>query len=357
MARIYIGGAGGAPSNGFIRSLRVSTREDYLIGATSVASDLFLADVDEKYVVPPALDASYGSIVLPLLSQLKPDLVHFQNDFEVREISRLRRKLDSAGVAYFMPSEDVVENCVNKQKSYEIWKSKGVSVPETVSLSSPVDLKSAFELLGEKIWIRSVEGAAGKGALPVDSFDFARIWIDRHQGWGTFTASKLLSQDTVTWLSIWYEGELVVAQTRKRLNWSFGNRTLSGVTGVTGVGKTCSDPAIDQLAQSAILAIDPRPHGIFGVDMTYGFDGVANVTEINISRFFTTHYFFTQAGLNMPEIFCNIALDNEFPTLDKKINPLPDDLLWVRGMDVAPVLTTQAELEALMLVNKAAYPF
>jgi carbamoyl-phosphate synthase large subunit len=145
-------------------------------------------------------------------------------------------------------------------------------------------------------------------------------------------------------LSIWHEGELVVAQSRKRLSWNFGDRTLSGVTGITGVGQTCSDIAIDRLSQDAILAIDEKPHGIFGVDMTYGFDGLANVTEINIARFFTTHYFFTKAGLNMPEIYCNIALDGQFPSLEKKINPLPDDLIWVRGMDVEPKLLTLKEL-------------
>jgi hypothetical protein len=141
---------------------------------------------------------------------------------------------------------------------------------------------------------------------------------------------------------------LVVAQTRKRLSWNFGNRTLSGVTGVTGVGQTFSDSKIDRLAQDAIQSIDDQPHGIYGVDMTYDFDGLANVTEINIGRFFTTHYFFTKAGLNLPEIYCNIALDGDFPVLDNKINPLPDDLIWIRGMDLEPVLTTLADHERLV---------
>ena len=81
--------------------------------------------------------------------------------------------------------------------------------------------------------------------------------------------------------------------------------------------------------------------------MTYDFNGHPNPTEINIGRFFTTHYFFTKAGLNFPEIYCDIAIDNKFPNLEKKINPLPDGLLWIRGMDQAPVLTTIKELEDL----------
>ena len=59
MARIHIGGAGGAPSNNFIRSMRDSARGHYLIGASSVLADLMLADVDEKHVVPNAVEPSY----------------------------------------------------------------------------------------------------------------------------------------------------------------------------------------------------------------------------------------------------------------------------------------------------------
>ncbi|CAK8717333.1 ATP-grasp domain-containing protein [Candidatus Electrothrix gigas] len=348
MAKIHIGGAGGAPSNGFIRSLRESSRSDYFIGTSCIASDLFIADVEEKYVVPAALDAGYEKVIISLLQKNKPEFIHLQNDFEIRAVSRLRHQLDEMGICYYMPTAEVIENCVDKQKSYEIWRDKGIRTPETILLNSPEDLKKAFDLLGEKIWIRAVEGGGGRGALPTENFDFARIWIDHFNGWGEFTAAKLLAKDTVTWLSIWHEGELVVAQTRKRLSWNFGNRTLSGVTGVTGVGQTYSDSDIDRLAQDAIYAIDNRPHGIYGVDMTYGYDELAYVTEINISRFFTTHYFFTKAGLNMPEIYCNIALNNEFPSLEKKINPLPDNLLWIRGMDVNPVLVKLSDLEHMV---------
>lgn len=348
MAKIYVGGAGGAPSNGFIRSLRESARDDYIVGASCIATDLFLADTEEKFVVPSALEPGYQNSILQLMDKIRPDFIHFQNDFEIREISRLRDNLSEMGIKYYMPSHDVIENCVDKQKSHAIWESSGVSVPRTLLVNSHSDLKKAFETLGEEIWIRMTEGGGGKGALPTSSYEFACNWIDRFDGWGRFIASEKLSKNTVTWLSIWHEGELVVAQTRKRLSWNFGNRTLSGVTGVTGVGQTTSDPVVDSLAQDAINAVDTKPHGIFGVDMTYGHDGSVYVTEINISRFFTTHYFFTCAGLNMPKIYCDIALENKFPSLESRINPLEDDLLWIRGMDVNPVLTTLSELKLLV---------
>lgn len=347
MARIHIGGAGGAPSNNFIRSLRESHRKDYLIGASCVPSDLFLADTDEKHFVPPALDQAYPQAILQLLEKTKPEFLHVQHDYEVLAISRLRDEIQALGIKLFMPKPQTVEDCVNKERSYDLWKKAGIRVPETVLLNSSADLELAFKTLGPKVWIRAIKGGGGRGALPTDNFQFACLWVDRFNGWGEFTASKCLTSGTITWLSIWYNGELVVAQTRRRRSWNFGDRTLSGVTGITGVGETCSDEVVDSVSQAAILAIDPSPHGIFGVDMTYDHDGYPNPTEINISRFFTTHYFFTKAGLNMPEIYCNIALDGKFPNLERKINPLPDGLVWIRGMDVEPVLTTVEELEQM----------
>lgn len=347
MSKIQVGGAGGAPSNNFIRSLRESGRDDYIIGTSCVPSDLFLADADEKHVVPAATAAGYPEKILSLIAVARPDFIHLQNDYEVRAISRLRDEVMALGTTLYLPAAETIENCVDKQKSHAIWQASGVRVPRTILLNDESDLRSAFDQFGPTIWVRAVEGGGGRGALPVDNHEFAKIWIDRFDGWGTFTASELLSEKSITWQSIWFEGELVVAQTRRRRSWNFGNRTLSGITGITGVGETCSDAQVDRVAQDAILAIDARPHGIFSADMTFDFSGIPKPTEINIGRFFTTHYFFTKAGLNFPEIYCNIALEGKFPSLAKKINPLPDGLIWIRGMDREPVLTTVAELERL----------
>jgi hypothetical protein len=347
VARIYIGGAGGAPSNNFIRSLRESERRDHLIGASSTASDLFLADVDERIAVPRALAPNYPEVILAVLKRTRPDFMHVQNDFEVRAVSRLRREIEALGVRLYLPAADTIDHCVDKSRSHEIWRRAGIKVPKTMLVRKPEDLTRAFEQFGPRIWIRATEGGAGRGALPTDSLDFARLWIDRFEGWGAFTAAELLTDRSVTWQSIWYHGDLVVAQTRRRRSWNFGDRTLSGVTGITGVAETCSDPEVDRIALAAISAVDQKPHGIFSVDMTYDRAGIPNPTEINIGRFFTTHYFFTKAGVNFPEIYCNIALEGRFPSLARKINPLPEGLVWIRGMDVHPVLTTVEELERL----------
>ena len=352
MSKILLAGAGGVPTENVIRSIAECDKEENIVGMGSESSDLVLSLAKKKYLVPYANDEKYESILVSLLNIEKPDLIHFQNDVEILKASKIRGKILETGVKLFMPPHQVIEDCVDKSRSAAIWEKEGIQIPKTLSIMSKRDLKIAFDILGDSngmIWLRTNVGGGGRGALPTNDFEFASRWIDRFNGWGEFTGAELLTEKTVTWLSIWHEGELVVAQTRRRRSWNLGDRTLSGVTGVTKVGETYSSEAVNRIAIDSIRAIDKRPHGIYGVDMTYNQQGVPNPTEINISRFFTTVHFFTEAGLNMPKIFKDIALYDEFPSLEKKVNPLKDGLLWVRAMDRAPLLTTEDEMVGSLL--------
>ncbi len=316
----------------------------------SNAGDLILSDASKKYLIPQAASEDYKDKLSKLLHLEKPDLIHFQNDLEILEASKLRGEILASGTNIFMPEHDVIEKCVNKFKSYVLWCENKIKVPKTLLVETENDLKLAFNQFKNeegKIWLRYIIGGGGKAALPVSDYIFAKKWIDHFQGWGKFTAAEILTTDSITWLSIWHQGKLIVAQTRKRLSWNFNDRTLSGVTGITKIGETCSNDLVNDISIKSILAIDKNPHGIYGVDMTYDKEGIPNPTEINISRFFTTIYFFTKAGLNMPKIFKDIILYNKFPKLDKTINPLPDGLFWVRSMDKEPALMYKRDFDKI----------
>ncbi len=349
MKKILVGGAGGAPSEGVIRSLLLSDKHEEIIGMGSVSTDLIMSHASKKYIVPYADEPAYKDQLMEILKAEHPVFIHFQNDIEVLHASKIRDDIMSVGTKVFMPGHDVIETCVSKWKSWEAFKKAGLTVPENIYINGENDLKRAFNELGDsdgKIWLRAEAiGGGGMGSMPTSDFDMAKAWINRRNGWGSFIAAEILTDSTITWLSIWYEGELIVAQTRKRSGWIHGSRSVSGVTGVTKVGVTCSDDLVTDIAEKTVKAVDKKPHGIFGVDMTYDKNGVPNPTEINISRFFTTVYFFTKAGLNMPLIFKDLGIYGEKPKLEKKINPLPDNLLWLRGMDTEPVLMRHEDIK------------
>ncbi|RST72563.1 carboxylate--amine ligase [Siminovitchia acidinfaciens] len=355
MKKILISDVGVAPAENVIKSWKQLHENEEIIGVSRNPFNLFTSKAQTKHHIPYeyAFGKDYKRSLLRLIEHEKPELAVFMSDREILEASRFRDEITASGTKVFMPEHDVLEVCTDKYLSFKTWEAQGIKVPKTVIVNDRNDLKRAFNQLGDsegKIWLRATIGAGGKGALPTNDFEFAQNWIDIYNGWGSFTASELLqSTKTVTWLSIWFEGNLVVAQTRRRKSWGFANRTISGVTGITGIGETYSDEIVNKVAMDTIFAIDQKPHGVYGVDMTYDQNDFPNPTEINM-RFFTTCYFFTEAGLNMPKIYKDIILYGKFPTLEKKVNPLPDGLLWIRDMDREPILTTEDEVNKM--INK-----
>jgi len=344
MKRILICAAGGSPATNFVRSLRAADEPFFLLGVDCDKYTLQRAETDEKCLVPRADHPDYLKVLNHLIKKFSIEFVHAQNDIELEFLSANRDKLDAN---IFLPSDETVKICVDKFDSYNAWQLAGLPLPETMLLNDENDLKVAFEKFGPEIWLRNIKGAAGKGSYPTSDYQKALNWVNFRDGWGHFTAAELLSPNSTTWMSIWHEGELVVAQSRERLYWELSNRAPSGVTGVTGTALTFSDSTFDALAIKTIMAIDKKPHGIFSVDMTYDKRGNPNPTEINIGRFFTTHHFFTAAGLNMPHIFVQLAY-GEKPVIpfDKNINPLPDGLAWIRGVDFEPILTNADVIDA-----------
>ncbi len=342
MRRILIGSCGGTPSINFERSLRDAKDPYYLIGIDADEFNIFMAEVDESHLITRVTDPLYIPLLQQLIDQTKPDFLHTQHDYlELKMISDNRHKLN---VLLFIPDKRTIDICIDKNRSYEAWTKANLNVPHTILINTEDDLRHALELHGTA-WIRCKKGAAGYGSLPANDFEFAKKWIDHFNGWGNFTAAEYLGPHSTTWMAIFREGELIVAQGRKRLYWKFADRTISGVTGITGTGVTVSDPVVDKTAQDAIYAIDKKPNGIFSVDLTYDKKGVPVPTEINIGRFFTTSHFFTKAGLNMAELYVKLAFGDPIPPIEKKINPLPEGLAWIRGMDAPPVLTTARDIE------------
>lgn len=350
MKRILIAGAGGAPSEGVIFSL-MKNKDYEIFGMGADSTDLVCSLAPFKRLIPYASEESYQDALVQIIEEVHPDFIHFQNDAEIFVASRMRHIFDSYNVGYFLPRHEVIDTCVHKYKSYLAFAEAGVRVPKNLLIENEEQLSESFSELGNregKIWLRSSAiGGGGKGSLATADFDFAKAWITANKGWGSFLAAEMLTSRTVTWQSIWSKGNLVVAQARKRSGWIHGSRSISGITGVTKVGTTTSDKQVDEIAISSILAVDKAPNGLYGVDMTYDADGIPNPTEINIARFFTTIRFFTEAGLNMPDIYTQIGLGFEAPNFDRRINPLPENLCWLRGMDREPQLFTEESIKNL----------
>ena len=350
MSRILVLGAGGPAAIGFVRALG-SGRFNRggpaytIIGADSDVYNLQRSASGFRYKLPRVDDANYLKRLNDLIELESIDFVHAQSDVEVAFLSKHEFTVNAK---LFLPDDDVVENCQDKFASYLHWVEAGLKVPETEALTWGDYRLGDFLDRHVSVWVRKTKGAGGTGSFVAYNEDdiiaglrsFGVSPFDPLDGW---TISQRLTDNSVTWQALYFEGNLIAGQGRKRHRWEMGKLSLSGVSGATGVGEMVSDPVVDDIAQKAILAIDPEPHGLYGVDMTYDHDGVPNPTEINIGRFFTTMAeFMAQTGYNMAEEYVQLGLTGKIEGFIKGVNkpsfnPCREGALWIRGMDVPPV--------------------
>jgi nucleoside-diphosphate-sugar epimerase len=347
-ARVVLTGAGGAAAANVVDSLRRSSSRYEIIGVDSDATKLHLSRADHRVVVPLARDERYAASLRAVVDAYGAEVIHVQPDPEVLVVGRHRTEL---GANTFLPLQDVLETAADKALLARRLDAGGAPVPEAVSFNGPHDVADVCtDLLTrhEKLWVRARVGAGSRAALPVRSAAQAVAWVS---WWGeekglpadAFMASEYLPGREFAYQSVWQHGELIAGQARERIEYFYGFITPSGQSSTAAVARTVREADVDQAAQRAITALDPRPHGVYCVDMRRDAQGVVRITEINAGRFFTTCNFFAHAGLNMPDMAIRGALGEQLAPVGS--SPLEPDLYWIRMVDMGHCLVRGDDLE------------
>jgi predicted ATP-grasp superfamily ATP-dependent carboligase len=334
-------GAGGSAAANVLDSLRRASAHYRVVGADASKMKLHLSGADDRLVIPRAGDDGYAAAIIAAVERFGCDVVHPQPDPDVLAIGQLR---DEIPAATYLPDQSALVLAADKLAVASSLRSAGVPVPQTIAFSGIDDVASAIaKLLTEhdQVWVRARVGAGARASLPVRRGAQAEAWV---QWWiderglhpSDFMASEFLPGREFAYQSVWQDGELVAGQSRERLEYLYGHLTPSGQTSTPAVARTVDEPAVDQLAQHAIRALDPDPCGVYCVDIKESGDGLAKVTEINAGRFFTTSNFFAAAGLNMADILVRCALGERPPRCGS--SPLPADLFWIRMVDMGYAL-------------------
>jgi carbamoyl-phosphate synthase large subunit len=343
MKRILVTGAAGPASVNFIKSLRASDEEFYIVGVDMNKYRLELPDVDKRYLVPSHKDPAYIDIINKITEKENIDLVHPQPDTEVKFISDNRDKFKAK---VFLPKKHVVDVCQDKLESALVWKKHGVPVPESMLINNDEDLKEAADKYGFPFWVRATLGAGGRGSTLVEKIEvgiaWLKYWKERGMKW-QFFAQEYLPGRNIAFQSVWNKGEVVCSQARERLEYIYPYLAPSGITGTPAVARTISDDKVNEVATKCVRALDPEATGIFCVDLKGNDDDVPCPTEINTGRFFTTSNFFTTAGINMPYIYVKLAFGEEVPKLEKNYNIVDEGVYWIRHMDSGPKLMKEGE--------------
>lgn len=343
MKRILVTGCGGPAGVNFIRSLRFSGEDMFIAGIDTNKYHLEFPDADKRYLsTVKNTDPEYIEKLNKIIEDDDIGLVHPQPDTEVSFISENREKLNAKT---FLPSKEAVRICQDKFRSSHVWEKAGIPVAKAIKINSEDDLEDALEKFGYPFWLRATSGAGGRGSTIVKNMEtgiaWLKYWRSRGKDW-QFIAENYLPGQNVAFQSVWNNGEIVCSQARERIEYIYPYLAPSGITGTPSVAKTVDDDKINDIASRCVKAVDENATGIFCVDLKRNEAGEPCPTEINIGRFFTTSFFFTKAGVNMPHLYAKLAFGETIPE-QKKYNCIGKDVYWIRHMDSGPVLMKEGE--------------
>jgi len=344
MKKILVTGSGGPAGVNFLKSLNLVKEKIQLYGTDINPYHLEFGKpwTKKMFLVPRAVSDQYIPSLNEIINQYKIDFIHPQPDIEVLNVSENREKLNAIT---YLPKKDTIRICQDKFSSAAIWRKKNFPSVRAIEIRDThleSDLENAFNILGEKLWIRAKKGAGGTGSTPVENVEtgvnWIKYWRSRGKKW-EFIAQKYLPGRNIAFQSIFKNGELITSQARERIEYIYPYLAPSGVTGTPIVAKTIHDDNVNKMATQTVIAIDPDATGVFCVDLKVDKFGEICPTEINAGRFFTTSYFFSYAAkkfnnplANMPYILVKLAFKESIPE-GQKFNILPKNLYWIRHID------------------------
>ncbi|HLI45788.1 MAG TPA: hypothetical protein VKU94_01180 [Geobacterales bacterium] len=351
MKRILVLGAGGSAGINFIKAIRMAKEKFYIVGTDINKYHLELPDVDKAYLVPHSKSRDYLDKINKIIEIEDIEFIHAQPDPEVYVISKKR---DEIKARYFLPKHETIEICQSKMKTNLVLREKNVPVAKSQLIEDPSLIPKYYSELKDdegKVWIRAIKGAGSKAALPAYSPEQIIHWIgywNKKEGlsYDSFMICEFLPGEEFAFQSVWKDGELIVSQARKRIEYLFGNITPSGQTSTPSVAVTVNNKSVNEIATKAILAIDEKPNGVFCVDLKCNREGVPCITEINAGRFFTTSDFYAHLGVNMPYIYLKLGYGEEVK-VEKKYDCIEEGYYWIRLPDAGPVLRKEGQFRSI----------
>jgi len=335
---VLLTGCGGIPTLNVLRCLRHEGDDYRIIGVDCDQYHIFLTrGYERKYLVPRADQPRYIEELNRIIDKEGVEFLHAQPDVEVAALSARREDIRTT---MFLPSKDVVKLCHNKYALISALHEAGVPCARSFLIRSEADLEEAFEVLGgdgRKVWLRIIRGAGGRGALPVERMEHAKMWIEYWKGWGIFTAEEYLPGRNLAWQGVFKEGKLIGSIAWERIRYIIRHVAPSGITGTPSVARLIDDDEVHRIGQQAIRAISPKPNGVFGVDLKENREGTPCITEINPGRFFTPSYMYAKAGYNLVKMYFDMALGRELAGYEQRPK-ISRNMYWIRGIDAIPIL-------------------
>lgn len=345
--RLLITGAGTGASNNLVRSLTAGDPSLFIVGCHADRFVLKKSPANRNYLIPLRTHPNFAQSLRYVIETEKIDLVIPNSDQDVDAVARLRHKLPCR---VFLPRRGVIERCQDKYRLAAFLRGKRLPVPLTYPVTELAKIDAVFRRLPDapRVWCRMRTGSDSMGATPVRTAEQARSWISYWEDMrgvtpGSFTLSEYLPGRAFSCQCLWKDGALILAKTFEHVSYFGGRARPSGVSSVTALAKTVSEPRLVDVSARAIRALDPRVSGIFDVDLKDDAHGVARITEINVGRPLSGTVLFDLTGKhNMALTYVRLAMGE--PVEIALAYDVADDYYMVRDLDTLPGIFHAEEL-------------
>lgn len=318
------------------RSLRLSGYQGRLLG-TEVSwwgEKLASEYCDEVVLLPRGDQEGYRESLLNVLEEKSIQLGMINTDPELEALASFRDQVD---IPLSCPAAGPLAFCLDKGLLHEKLEPLGLVAP-TAPVKNVQQLEAALQQLGAPSWLRCSTGPRGRGSILIERAEQGGFWIDYWNREGEEENHWLLHQylpgRNFNWTSLWWQGQLVASAAGERLAYFLSQVAVSGVTGNVSHAHTVVDGTINDIAQKAVLAIDPQPHGVYSVDLKEASKDVPLVTEINARQAFRP-LLYSHGGVNFSAILAGLV-SGEFPDLPP-LDAIQPGMEIIRGMDFEPI--------------------
>ena len=343
--KVIITGAGGGGANNIITTIK--DRNDYLLIGFDISEyKVARANVDRRFVVPPASSPDYEAKISSIIAEQKPDLIIPTNDPEVEKLSEIRDNLDTQ---LFFPDHESVALCLDKWKFYNFAMDKGIRMAETYHVEKLEDVDDIFSNFdSDMLWCRAIKGAGSKGATKVKDAEQAKWWIKywnemRGMQISDFTISEFLPGRDFACQSTWKNGKLILMKAAERLSYIEAASRPSNMSSSPELAKTVNDRALFDFCIDVIQKLSGgKAHGNYDIDIKMNEQNEYCVTEINIGRFFMITNLFNLSGKHsMIDTYLKLAMD-----IDPEITDTFDfsEMYLIRSLDTLPTVLSPDEI-------------
>lgn len=134
LAVIVTGVGGGGFGEQILKALRLAETRYEIVGTDVTPLSKGFAAVDHRYVVPPAADPRYMQAMLAVCGRHHVKVLFAGSEPELRVLANHRSEFESEGVFLPLNPVEVIDTCLDKDRTMQFLASRGFSVPRTIRI-------------------------------------------------------------------------------------------------------------------------------------------------------------------------------------------------------------------------------